>query len=120
MLKILILGLILGSLTACETLSGLVGAGDPAGFARSIPVTCEAKLAEVEELGGAITQIRVVRTGKNLALLAVPIAVALGYFPPAAAIAAPAATAITLDDASRQKRIDFLIERYYEQGCEPL
>lgn len=114
------LGAVLAMTTGCGGLSGMIGAGDPVGYARGLPVACEGKLAEIDDLGGDVTAIRVARTVKTGAIALVPLAVGLGLINPIAALAPPALAAFRLDDAGRQKRIDFLIERYYEQDCAPL
>lgn len=114
------LGAVLAMTTGCGGLSGMIGAGDPVGYARGLPVACEGKLAEIEDLGGDVMAIRVARTVKNGAIGVIPLAVGVGFLNPVAALIPPVLTAFRLDDASRQKRIDFLIERYYEQDCAPL
>lgn len=119
-MKIILALPVLVLLAGCGTLSDVLGGGDPTAYARGVPVACEAKLTEIEGLGGDVTAIRIARTAKNGAIAVIPIAVAASFIPPAWGFAPPALVAFRLDDAGRQKRIDFLIERYYEQGCNPL
>lgn len=107
-------------LTGCGTVATALGGGDPSGYARDVPGTCNGKLAEIEELGGSVTAIRVARTIKGGAIAGIPIAVGVGFLNPAAALIPPAMAAFKLDDAGRQKRIDFLVGLYYDNGCKPL
>lgn len=109
----ILLGLAILALAGCATSDGLA-------YARNVPSTCDEILIEAVGLGGEISMIQGARTVKNAAIGVAPFLVAAGYLHPVFAIAAPAARFLELDDAGRQKRSDFLIDRYYSRGCPPL
>lgn len=95
--------------------------GDPTAYAKNIPAGCTEKMLEIESLGGDVLAIRTTRAVKDVAVEITPVLPLLfASVPVAVGFIGPIIKAVRLDDATRQKRIDFLVERYFEQGCTPL
>jgi len=83
-----------------------------------VPSTCTAIDAEMQKIAKEITGILAARTTKELAIAGIGVGVAFAVFPPAAAIAGPALSAISFDDVGRRRRLDYLANAKLHKGCE--
>lgn len=101
--------LLAASISACS--SGVLGP-----YA-AVPETCSGIEAEMQTLADKIDRVTTARTAKEIGMMGVPVLVALGTFPPAAAIVVPLAGAIQIDIEGDHERIRHLAVALLIKNC---
>jgi hypothetical protein len=101
--------LLAASISACS--SGVLGPYS------AIPKTCAGIESEMQTLADKIDRVTTARTAKEIGMMGVPVMVALGAFPPAAAIAVPLASAIRIDIEGDHERVRYLATASLIKDC---
>ena len=97
------------SISACS--SGVLGPYS------NLPKTCVGIAGEMQEKADRIDRVTTARAAKEIGMMGVPVLVALGIFPPAAAIAVPLAGALRIDIEGDYARIRHLAVASLIKDC---